>query len=138
MVTAHNASMDLYRRAFLPNQALEAIEIFLKQATKLSRLYTEQMAALKKYRGESGNQHVKVTHQHVQVNSVGQTQVNAFPPGGAEEKIEDQPHAKPITDASESPMRGQDTLGEALSGPSDQKKEAVPHARGKRKRSAKR
>ncbi len=135
MVASHNASMDLYRRAFIHGQPIEVVEIYLKQAAKLSRLYTEQMAALKKYRGESGNQTVTVKHQHIEVNSSGPTQVNAFPPGGVEEKIKEQPHAKQVADASQSSLRCQDTLGEAVPVARDQGKEALSNARGKRKRS---
>jgi hypothetical protein len=128
MVVSHNAGMEAFRRAFLPQQSFEATDIYLKQGTKLSRLFTEQMAALKKYRGESGNQIVTVKHQHVEVNSVGATQVNAFPQGGVEEKPKEQPHAKQIADASESPLRCKNPPGETLPVTSGQGKETLSHA----------
>jgi hypothetical protein len=69
MVACHNATMECYRRAMLPEQAFEARQGNLSFANKLSRTYAMQIDALQKYRGK-GQQ--KVTVEHVHVHSGGQ------------------------------------------------------------------
>jgi len=64
MIAVHNASMECFRRAMIPEQPLPARDANLKHATKLSRTYATQMEALNKHRGK-GQQHMTVKHVHV-------------------------------------------------------------------------
>jgi hypothetical protein len=64
MVAVHITAMECYARAALPNQSLAARELNLKHAGKLSRIYSEQVAALDKHR-RKGQQTVVVEHVHV-------------------------------------------------------------------------
>lgn len=69
MMGAHNATMECYRRAMLPNQPPEGRDLNLKHAQKLSTLYAMQLDTLNKHRGK-GQQ--KVTVEHVNVAAGGQ------------------------------------------------------------------
>jgi hypothetical protein len=95
LLAAHNATMECYRRAMIPEQTLEGRSENLNQANKLSRTYVVLLDALNRHRGK-GQQ--KVTVEHVHVHSGGQAVVGMVGPpgGGAHPKLEDQPHAKQI------------------------------------------
>jgi len=69
MVASHSAAIECWRRAMLPEQTIEGRDLNLKNATKLSSLYVQQMTALDKHRGK-GQQ--KVTVEHVNVEAGGQ------------------------------------------------------------------
>ena len=119
MVACHNAAMDCYRRAMLPEQTIEGRKMNLSFATKLSRTYALHMEALDKHRGK-GQQ--KVTVEHVHVHQGGQAivgTVNHPGPGGVVKNPEEQPYAESIAHAPEPEMRS------AL--PED--REAVPERR---------
>lgn len=64
MVAVHFAAMECYRRAAIPNQTFEGREMALRHGEKLSRVYNEQMEALRRHRGK-GQQKVTVKHVHV-------------------------------------------------------------------------
>ena len=64
LLAAHNATMECYRRAMLPEQTLEGRSENLNQANKLSRTYTVLLDALNRHRGK-GQQKVTVEHVHV-------------------------------------------------------------------------
>jgi hypothetical protein len=107
LLAAHNASMECYRRAMIPEQTFEGRRENLSQANKLSRTYATLLDALNRHRGK-GQQ--KVTVEHVHVHAGGQAVVGVVePPGGGDQsKSEDQPHAKQLTDASQLPMWSED------------------------------
>ncbi len=105
LVGAHNASMECYRRAMLGEQTFDGRRENLNQANKLSRTFTTLLEALNRHRGK-GQQ--KVVVEHVHVHSGGQAVVGVVENqgGGSSSKPEEQAHAKPITHAPESTMRG--------------------------------
>ncbi len=108
LLAAHNAAMECYRRAMIPEQSFEGYRESLNHANRLSRTYGSLLEALNRYRGK-GQQ--KVTVEHVNVHSGGQAVVgNVEAPGGRDRvNSEDQPHAKRIADAPKPSMRGEDT-----------------------------
>jgi hypothetical protein len=117
LLAAHNATMECYRRAMIPEQTVEGRSENLNQANKLSRTYVVLLDALNRHRGK-GQQ--KVTVEHVHVHSGGQAVVGMVgaPGGGGSPKLEDQPHAKQIAYAPQQPMWG-----------ADKEREPVPVAR---------
>lgn len=86
LLASHNASMECYRRAMLPEQTLEGRSENLSQANKLSRTYAAVLDALNRHRGK-GQQTVMVEHVHV--HSGGQAVVGMVgaPGGGAAPKL---------------------------------------------------
>lgn len=107
LVAAHNAAMECYRRAMIPDQTFEGRREALNQANKLSRTSTTLLDALNKHRGK-GQQ--KVTVEHVHVHAGGQAVVGTVerPGGGDRPKVEEQPHAKQIAHAPQPAMRSTD------------------------------
>jgi hypothetical protein len=83
MIASHNAAMECYRRAMLPDQNFEGRRENLNQAGKLSRTSATLLDALNKHRGK-GQQ--KVTVEHVQVHSGGQAIVGNVEKGGGGDK----------------------------------------------------
>ena len=79
MVAAHNATMECFRRAMLPQQSAEGRKENLAQANKLSRTYVSLTEGLNRHRGK-GQQ--KVTVEHVHVHAGGQAIVGAVEGGG--------------------------------------------------------
>jgi hypothetical protein len=80
LIASHNAAMECYRRAMLPEQPFEGWREQLSQANKLSRTYATLLEALNRHRGK-GQQ--KVTVEHVHVHEGGQAIVgNVQAPGG--------------------------------------------------------
>jgi hypothetical protein len=84
LIAAHNAAMECYRRAMLPEQTLEGRRENLSQANKLSRTYTILLEALNRNRGKG---HQKVTVEHVHVHAGGQAVVGMVDGGGGATKI---------------------------------------------------
>ncbi|MEF2547981.1 hypothetical protein VQ045_12495 [Aurantimonas sp. E1-2-R+4] len=64
MVATHNAAMECYRRAMIPEQPLVGRESALNHGNKLSRSYATLVHAFDKHRGR-GQQTVRVEHVHV-------------------------------------------------------------------------
>ena len=64
MVATHNAAMECFRRAMIPEQPMNARDVNLAQANKLTRSYTTLVHALDKHRGK-GQQTVRVEHVNV-------------------------------------------------------------------------
>jgi hypothetical protein len=64
LIAGHNAAMECYRRAMLPNQPFEGRRENLTQANKLSRTFALLLDALNRHRGK-GQQKVTVEHVHV-------------------------------------------------------------------------
>jgi hypothetical protein len=87
LIAGHNAAMECYRRAMLPDQTLEGRGLNLSQANKLSRTYATLLEALNRHRGK-GQQ--KVTVEHVHVHSGGQAIVGNVQQREARPRIGDQ------------------------------------------------
>ena len=64
MVAVHAAAQECFRRAAIPEQTFQGRDMALRHGTRLSRLFTEQMTALQKYRGK-GQQMVVVKRVNV-------------------------------------------------------------------------
>ncbi|MDJ0944572.1 MAG: hypothetical protein QNJ30_13995 [Kiloniellales bacterium] len=103
MVAVHSAAQECFCRAAIPEQTFVGRDMALRHGTRLARLYVDQMAALRKYRGK-GQQ--KVTVKHVHVHDGGQAIVGQVTRGDREaSKPEEQPHAKPLAHAPEPTLR---------------------------------
>lgn len=118
LIAAHNATMECYRRAMLPDQPFEGRREALNQASKLSRTHAKLVDALDKHRGK-GQQ--KVTVEHVHVYAGGQAVVGTIEHagGGGHQKMEEQPHAQQITYAYEPSLWGKDAGEDAMPIPRD-------------------
>jgi hypothetical protein len=104
MIAASNASMDCYRRAWIPEQTFEARMRFLALADKAARTVAVLAEALDRHRGRGQQQ---ITVKHVTVNAdqavVADQVVTATrsPGGGGDDhRKTNQPHAlahSPVT-----------------------------------------
>ena len=103
LLAAHNASMECFRRAMIPQQSFEGRRENLNQANKLSRTYATLLEALNRHRGK-GQQKVTVEHVHVHAGGQAVVGVVGTPGGGDLPKSEDQPHAKQIANAPQPAM----------------------------------
>lgn len=114
MVAVHNAAMECFRRAMLPDQMLPSREMNLRLGDKLSKTYAQQMETLKRYR-KKAEQTVRV--ERVVVEDGGQAIVGTVTKGGgADEKSQHQPHAKAqIADAREPAMWCENPVGKTVS-----------------------
>src|ERR1700737_2742658 len=88
LIAAHNAAMECYRRAMLPEQPFEGRRENLSQANKLSRTYATLMEALNRHRGKWQQ---TVTVEHVHVHEGGQAIVGNGGGGGKGPKWENKP-----------------------------------------------
>ena len=79
MMGIHNLSMECMRQAMLEGQTFEGCQSNINLATKMTRTFVAQMAALKNHR-EGGKQ--KMTVEHVHVNDGGQAIVGDVKGGG--------------------------------------------------------
>jgi hypothetical protein len=77
LIAAHNAAMECYRRAMLPEQTFEGRREALAQASKLSRTYATLVEALNRHRGK-GQQKVTVG---ASAKSKDQPQALGYAPG---------------------------------------------------------
>jgi hypothetical protein len=127
LIAAHNAAMECYRRAMIPDQHLEGRRENLTQANKLSRTFATLLEALNRHRGK-GQQ--KMTVEHVHVHSGGQAVVGVVEPagGGDRAKLENQSHAKQIAHASQPEMWRADEEREPMPIAGDAER-PLPHAR---------
>jgi hypothetical protein len=138
MVATHLAAMDCLKRAQLTNQTFEGRDMNLRHAAKLTRTYTMQVEALKRYRSK-GEQRVVVQHQHVNVAAEqAAVQVtsgaNSAPRGrGAAPKPEERSHAQADTaclaHASEPPMPCPNPARDTVPAAGCRRAEAMPDAR---------
>src|SRR6478735_11682726 len=111
LVACHNASMECYRRAMLPDVLFDQRQGNLNSANKLSRTYSTLVEILNRHRGK-GQQ--KVTVEHVHVYEGGQAIVGNVESrgGGFAPKSKEQPHAlgfapgptMPSADATREPV----------------------------------
>ncbi|HEY4932056.1 MAG TPA: hypothetical protein VII23_10830 [Terriglobales bacterium] len=65
MIAANEAALMFLGRATNENQYPEAIDTNVLRATRLMRLFGEQLEAMQKLKGKSGRQSVRVEHVHV-------------------------------------------------------------------------
>jgi hypothetical protein len=108
LIACHNAAMECYRRAMLPDQSLEARHGNLNSANKLSRTYSTLLEALNRHRGKAQQ---KVTVEHVHVHAGGQAVVgNVEGGGGVTSRTVEQPHA--LSYAPRQTMPSTDSTGE--------------------------
>jgi len=82
MVTVHNVTMEMSRRALLSEQTEDGVDSCINRTTKLMRTYMAQMEALNKYRNKGKQQ---ITVQHVNVSDGGQAVIGDVNQGGGNE-----------------------------------------------------
>ena len=114
LIASHNATMECYRRAMLPEQTFEGRRENLNQANKLSRTYAALTDALNRHRGK-GQQ--RITVEHVNVHAGGQAIVGAVAPGaGSRQKSKEQTPAttRQITHEPSIPMWSPDPGWETM------------------------
>jgi hypothetical protein len=87
MIGVNNIAMETLPLAMRANQTCEGKEINIRQATKLIRTFTQQMATLKNYRQKGQD---KVTVEHVTVNDGGQAIVGSITQGERSDKQNDE------------------------------------------------
>jgi hypothetical protein len=79
MTGVHAAVISALSKAGIQEQPYEIAELYTNRASRLMRLYVQQVEALSKLRGESGQSRVVV--EHVNVNAGGQAIVGAITKG---------------------------------------------------------
>lgn len=82
MIAAHDAALMFMYRATLKDQTPDGMDANVMRATRLMRLFNEQLEAMQKLKGKAGQQ--KVTVEHVHVHQGGQAivgNVNSNAPG---------------------------------------------------------
>ncbi|HXM22204.1 MAG TPA: hypothetical protein VN948_13180 [Terriglobales bacterium] len=87
MIAANDAALMFLQRATLADQTFEGCDANVLRATRLMRVFSEQLEALQKLRGKAGQQ--KVTVEHVHVHDGGQAIVGAVTPRGPGEVVGD-------------------------------------------------
>lgn len=75
MAAVHNAAAYFLQRATIQGQTSDCADANVFRATRLMRLFNEQLEAMAKLKGTSGQQ--KVTVEHVHVHGGGQAIVGA-------------------------------------------------------------
>jgi hypothetical protein len=80
MIGAQKAAMEFLRRSLFTGQEVEMVDRHVTRAVKLMRVFTEQLEAMAKLKGKSGQQRVVV--EHVTVAAGGQAIVGTVIPGG--------------------------------------------------------
>jgi hypothetical protein len=75
MFGVHNAAVKFLRGAMIEGQTLQGADANVLRATRLMRLFNEQLEAMAKLKGKAGQQ--KVTVEHVHVHSGGQAIVGS-------------------------------------------------------------
>lgn len=84
MIAAHEAAIH-FTKLGAAQTRLEGIEVCARQAARFMRVFNEQLEAMQKLKGKTGQQ--KVTVEHVHVNEGGQAIVGALiAPGGRDEQ----------------------------------------------------
>ena len=75
LVGVHQAATMFLARANMEGQTVEGTDVNVLRATRLMRLFNEQLEAMAKLKGKAGQQ--KVTVEHVHVHGGGQAIVGA-------------------------------------------------------------
>jgi hypothetical protein len=123
LIAAHNAAMECYRRAMLPEQTFAGRQQSLSQGSKLTRTSAALIEALNRHRGK-GQQ--KVTVEHVHIHSGGQAVVGVVAPTAA--LPTEGSNAKQVAHAPQPPLRSEDPKREAVPVASDAERQ-MPDAR---------
>ena len=93
MIVAHEAALDMYRRAWLqPPEHFEARCRYLQMADKAQRTLAILTERLDRHRG-AGQQQITVKHVTVNADNAIVGDINQAPGGGTPPKIEKQAHA---------------------------------------------
>ncbi len=79
MIGAQRAAMTFLERATLPGQTSDGIDANVLRATRLMRLFNEQVETMAKLKGKGGQQRVVV--EHVTVAAGGQAIVGSVTRG---------------------------------------------------------
>lgn len=75
MMGVHQAALMFLKNATVEQQTAEGRDLNLLRATRLMRLFLEQLEAMQKLKGKAGQQ--KVTVEHVHVHEGGRAIVGA-------------------------------------------------------------
>ena len=86
MIAANDAALMFLRRATLDNQTFDGIEANVHRASRLMRIFNEQLEAMQKLKGKASQQ--KVTVEHVHVHEGGQAIVGAVNQTGVTPRAE--------------------------------------------------
>jgi hypothetical protein len=136
MIVVHDAALECFRRAHLPEQTFEGRQAALGQANKLVRSYTTLLEALDRHRGKGQPQVVRV--ERVTVEASGQAIVGSVahpgPGGGRHDESEDRPHAQAqaaatLAHAAEPALRGADAGRQPVPVAGGGREAALPDAR---------
>ena len=93
MVVAHEAALDMYRRAWAqPPEYFDARCRYLQMADKAQRTLAMLTERLDRHRG-AGQQQITVKHVTVNAENAVVGDINQAPGGGSPAEIEGQPHA---------------------------------------------
>ena len=87
MIAVSDAALMFLSRATLYNQYPEAIDAHVLRATRLMRVFTEQLEAMQRLKGKACQQ--KVTVEHVHVHGGGQAIVGAVTTTGQDRGVAD-------------------------------------------------
>jgi len=80
-IATHEAALTFLRRSTIDGQTVEGADANVLRATRLMRLHLDQIEAMQKLKGKTGQQ--KVTVEHVHVYHGGQAIVGAVNAGKA-------------------------------------------------------
>lgn len=75
MIACHDAAMNFLCRATAQDQTTDVIDRNVLRATRLMRIFGEQLEAMQRLKGRTRQQ--RVTVEHVHVNAGGQAVVGA-------------------------------------------------------------
>ena len=87
MLAVHDAALMYLHRSQVEGQTVEGADGNVLRSTRLMRLFTDQLEAMQKLKGKSGQQRVTVEHVHVHDGGqaiVGAVEVNKGEGGGGE------------------------------------------------------
>ena len=87
MLAVHDAALMYLHRSQVDGQTVEGADGNVLRATRLMRLFNDQLEAMQKLKGKSGQQKVTVEHVHVHDGGqaiVGAVQVKKGAGGGGE------------------------------------------------------
>ena len=107
LIAVHNAAMESYRRAMLDEQTFEGRRENLSQGNRLSRTFATLVDALNRNRSK-GQQNVTVRYVHVQSGGQAVVGLVGTPGGRGDGNLEEQPHAKRVSDPSQPTMWSED------------------------------
>ena len=139
-VAQHGMSMEMVRKAHLPDQPHEIAAGMRKASIQASRACVEILDALDRRRGKRGRQNIRVTHLHVSDDALAV--IGNFEAGGGDgEELEDGPREPPARLAHDAavgavlpPLLREEPARHSVPGSSDARQTAVQAARRERKR----